>query len=133
VELTGAVLDLPGQGPTALPLVEIRPKSGLFFDYERKYTPGATEEICPARLDPAVCRKGEAAALAAHECLGLLHWSRTDMIAADGEVYVLEINTIPGMTATSLFPQAAAAVGLDLAGLLERLVELALRDRPRPH
>jgi len=125
VEITGAVLG--NRNPQALPLVEIIPgdKYG-FFTYEAKYTPGASREICPARLSEALTRKAQDYAVRAHQALKCRGYSRTDMIACDDEVYVLETNTIPGMTATSLFPQAAAAAGIGFSELLDRLIELAL-------
>ena len=125
VEITGAVLG--NRKPQALPLVEIIPgdKYG-FFTYEAKYTPGATREICPARLSEALTRKAQDYAVRAHKALKCRGYSRTDMIACDNEVYILETNTIPGMTATSLFPQAAAAAGIGFSELLDRLIELAL-------
>jgi D-alanine-D-alanine ligase len=125
VEITGAVLG--NRNPQALPLVEIIPgdKYG-FFTYEAKYTAGATREICPARLSEAVSRKAQDYAVRAHKALKCRGYSRTDMIACDDEVYILETNTIPGMTATSLFPQAAAAAGIGFSELLDRLIELAL-------
>jgi D-alanine-D-alanine ligase len=125
VEITGAVLG--NRRPQALPLVEIIPgdKYG-FFTYEAKYTPGATREICPARLSEALSRKAQEYAVRAHKALKCRGYSRTDMIACDDEVYILETNTIPGMTATSLFPQAAAAAGIGFSELLDRLIELAL-------
>jgi|UniRef100_A0A7C3UXK8 D-alanine-D-alanine ligase len=125
VEVTGGVLG--NSQLTALPLVEIIPSEQYdFFDYEAKYKPGASREVCPARLDEATTLKAQAAALTAHRALHCRGYSRTDMIVKDGEVYVLETNTIPGMTATSLFPQAAKAFGLDFPQLLDRLIELAL-------
>ncbi len=128
-EITGGVLDLPGRGPTALPLIEIIPKGKTLFDYEAKYTPGGAEEICPADLDEEIAARAREMALIAHQALGIVHFSRTDMFLQEGEIYVLETNTLPGMTETSLLPQAAAAAGLDLTVLLDRLVELAVRDR----
>ncbi len=127
-EITGAVLG--NDHPTALPLVEIVPgENYAFFDYEAKYRPGASREICPAPLEEELTRRGQACAVAAHRALQCRGYSRTDMILADGVFYVLETNTIPGMTATSLFPQAAQAYGLTFSRLLDRLVELALEDR----
>lgn len=125
VEITGAVLG--NRNPQALPLVEIIPgdKYG-FFTYEAKYTPGATREICPARLSETLTRKAQEYAVRAHQALKCRGYSRTDMIACDDEVYILETNTIPGMTSTSLFPQAAAAAGISFSELLDRLIELAL-------
>lgn len=128
IEVTGGVLG--NDNLTALPLVEIVPsESYTFFDYEAKYKPGATTEICPARLDPEMTRKAQQCAIAAHRALNCRGYSRTDMIVKDREVYVLETNTIPGMTATSLFPQAARAMGLEFPQLLDRLIELALEGR----
>jgi D-alanine-D-alanine ligase len=124
-EITGGVLG--NDRLTALPLVEIIPsESYAFFDYEAKYKPGASREICPAPLDPELTRRAQACALAAHRALQCRGYSRTDMILADGDLYVLETNTIPGMTATSLFPQAAEAHGLSFPQLLDTLVDLAL-------
>ncbi len=95
-----------------LPLVEIIPTDKYtFFDYEAKYQPGASKEICPARLSPELTAQAQRCALEAHDVLGCRGYSRTDMIVRDEQIYVLETNTIPGMTATSLFPQAAKAAG----------------------
>ncbi|MGI6656620.1 MAG: D-alanine--D-alanine ligase family protein [Desulfobulbus sp.] len=127
-ELTVGVLG--NSEPQALPLVEIIPDDRFaFFDYEAKYQPGASREICPAEVDDAVRRTAQDYAVRAHRCLQLRGYSRTDMILADDGLYLLETNTIPGMTPTSLLPQAAAATGLSFAGLLDRLIELAL-ERP---
>jgi D-alanine-D-alanine ligase len=124
-EVTGGVLG--NAKLQALPLVEIIPATTYaFFDYEAKYQPGATEEICPARLDPELTRRAQACALTAHKALGCRGYSRTDMMIGHGEIYVLETNTIPGMTATSLFPQGAKAAGLDFPTLLDTLINLAL-------
>jgi len=125
VEITGGVLG--NNNLTALPLVEIVPSDQYdFFDYEAKYKPGASTEICPARVSPEIARKAQEVALTAHRALHCRGYSRTDMIVRDGEIYVLETNTIPGMTATSLFPQAAQAHGLEFPQLLDTLIELAL-------
>jgi len=125
VEITGGVLG--NNHLTALPLVEIVPSDQYdFFDYEAKYKPGASTEICPARVSPEIARKAQEVALTAHRALHCRGYSRTDMIVRDGEIYVLETNTIPGMTATSLFPQAAQAHGLEFPQLLDTLIELAL-------
>jgi D-alanine-D-alanine ligase len=125
VEVTGGVLG--NYNLTALPLVEICPSDNYaFFSYDAKYLPGASTEICPARLDAELTRRCQAAALAAHQALCCRGYSRTDMLVKDGQIYVLETNTIPGMTATSLFPQAAAAAGMDFPTLLDKLIELAL-------
>jgi D-alanine-D-alanine ligase len=110
-----------------LPLIEIIPDSRFdFFNYEAKYQPGASEEICPAPVSEDVRRKAQEYAMTAHRALRLRGYSRTDMILTDDEIYLLETNTIPGMTPTSLLPQAAAEAGLSFSALLDRLIELAL-------
>jgi D-alanine-D-alanine ligase len=124
-EVTGGVLG--NARLQALPLVEIIPASTYaFFDYEAKYQPGATEEICPARLSPELTKRAQECALTAHKALGCRGYSRTDMMIREQEIFVLETNTIPGMTATSLFPQGAKAAGIDFPDLLDTLINLAL-------
>jgi D-alanine-D-alanine ligase len=125
-EITVGVL---GNGEViALPLVEIIPDSRYaFFDYEAKYTPGATREVCPAQVDEQIRMTAQDYGCRAHKALHLRGYSRTDMIVReDGEIFLLETNTIPGMTPTSLLPQAAAQAGLNFSALLDRLIELAL-------
>jgi D-alanine-D-alanine ligase len=125
MEITGAVLG--NDSLEALPLIEIVPgREHEFFDYTAKYTPGASEEICPARLSPELTAKAREYARRAHQALFCRGYSRTDMIVSGDEIFVLETNTIPGMTQTSLFPQAAAAAGMPFSALLDRLIELAL-------
>jgi len=116
-----------------LPVIEIVPgKDFAFFDYDAKYKPGATEEICPARISEEITRRAQQHAVVAHRALRLRGYSRTDMMLADDDsLYLLETNTIPGMTATSLMPQAAAAYGLAFPQFLERLVELGLEGKPK--
>jgi D-alanine-D-alanine ligase len=125
-EITGGILGLEELLP--LPVVEIIPESSyLFFDYDAKYLPGATKEICPADMPKQVSEKARALAVAAHKALHLRAYSRTDMILADtGKIFVLETNTIPGMTPTSLFPQAAEAAGISFSRLLDQLIDMAL-------
>jgi len=128
-EITGAVLEDPATGQAqALPLVEIVPRRE-FFTYEAKYTPGASEEICPARLPEAVAERAQELAVRAHQVLGCRDMSRVDMFVRDGRVIVLEVNTIPGMTAVSLLPRAARAAGIEFPALLDRLIACALRRR----
>lgn len=116
--------------PVALPLVEIIPdKKYEFFDYEAKYQPGATREVCPAEVDDEIRAKAQRYGLTAHRALQLRGYSRTDMIVCGDEVYLLETNTIPGMTPTSLLPQAAAVAGLPFPALLDRLIDLALEKQ----
>jgi len=129
-EITCGVLG--NQDPEALPLIEIIPGEQYeFFDYEAKYQPGATEEICPARIDDELTQKAQACAIAAHKALYCQGYSRTDMILKDGVFHVLETNTIPGMTATSLFPQSAQAAGMSFGQLLDRLIEVGMAARRR--
>ncbi|MBF0397901.1 MAG: D-alanine--D-alanine ligase [Desulfobacterales bacterium] len=117
----------------ALPLVEIIPNNKFeFFDYEAKYTAGATQEICPARVEPILAEKIQEYAKAAHKSLYCRGYSRTDMILAENKaIYILETNTIPGMTTTSLLPLAAKTCGISFSELLDRLIELALEDKKR--
>ena len=113
-------------GDTVLPLVEVRPKQGV-LDYKNKYTPGATEYFCPAPLDQATTRKAQDAGLGAFRAIGGRDYARVDiMLRPSSDPVVLEVNTLPGMTETSLLPKAAAAAGLDYAALCQRMVELAL-------
>ncbi|MCP3954305.1 MAG: D-alanine--D-alanine ligase [Desulfobacterales bacterium] len=124
-EITGGVLG--NENLEALPLIEIIPGDGYeFFDYEAKYKAGATKEICPARIDAELTRRARGFAVDAHIALNCLGYSRTDMMLSGQELYLLETNTIPGMTATSLFPQAANAAGYSFSALLDKLVELSL-------
>ncbi|RJR54409.1 MAG: D-alanine--D-alanine ligase [Desulfobacteraceae bacterium] len=115
-----------------LPIIEIIPNPEYpFFDYQAKYTPGATKEICPASISENEQKEMEFCAKEAHRVLKCSVWSRTDMILQDGNVYVLETNTIPGMTATSLVPLAARAAGMNMPALLDRLVEISLEGAGR--
>ena len=126
-EVTCAVLG--NKTLEALPLIEIVPNPEYaFFDYEAKYKAGATKEICPAPLPEEQAMKARSYAKMAHMALGCRVWSRTDMIVQGEEVYVLETNTIPGMTETSLVPLAAKTAGLSLSELLDRLIELSLES-----
>jgi D-alanine-D-alanine ligase len=116
----------------ALPLIEIIPGDGYeFFDYEAKYQPGASQEICPAPIDSRLTQEAQDCAITAHNALYLQGYSRTDMILKDGEFFILETNTIPGMTATSLFPQSARAAGMSFGVLMDRLIELGIQARRR--
>jgi D-alanine-D-alanine ligase len=124
-EITGGVIG--NKKLEALPLVEIIPKENYdFFDYTAKYTAGETSEICPARINETLTQKASDFAKKAHNALFCKGYSRTDMIIKEDEVYVLETNTIPGMTPESLLPLAAKAAGMDFGQLLDRLIELGL-------
>jgi len=125
-EITGPVLG--NDNPEVLPLIEIVPASG-FYDYEAKYTLGATQEIVPARITEGQAKRARELTLAAHRTLGCRGMSRVDMMAGPDDVYVLEVNTIPGLTETSLVPRAAEAAGISFAQFVDRLIELALEER----
>jgi len=113
----------------ALPLVEVRPKSGA-YDYKNKYTAGNTDYLCPAPFDDPTTRRVQAAGLAAFEAIGGQDYARVDvMVRANGDPVVLEVNTLPGMTETSLLPKAAAAAGISYPELCQRMVDLALQRR----
>jgi D-alanine-D-alanine ligase len=125
-ELTCGVLETDGR-PRALPPIEIRPRTGGLFDYHAKYTPGASEELCPAPLSAAERRLVEETALKVHGLFSCAPLSRTDMfLLADGSVQVLEVNTLPGMTATSLIPLSAREAGLRLGDLFEAILRHAI-------
>ena len=113
----------------ALPSIEIIPKQG-FYDYENKYQPGAAQEVCPAPVTAEEERLLGDTALKVHRLLGLGVYSRSDFILTpDGVPWFLEINTLPGMTPTSLLPQEAAAVGIGYAELCERILTASLEAR----
>lgn len=116
-------------GDQVLPVVEIIPPSGMEFDYENKYN-GATQELCPPpNVSGALQREAQAIAEHIHTKLGVRHLSRTDMIISrQGEIFVLELNTLPGMTDQSLFPKAAAAAGLSPSQLMQHLADLAVAN-----
>lgn len=123
-ELTVGIL-----GGVALPVVEIVPKGG-FYDYEHKYTVGGSDYFVPARLPSGLAAKVQKTALLANQALGLQVYCRVDVMADDqGNLNVLEINTIPGMTETSLLPKAAAAAGVSFPVLCEKIAELSVAVR----
>lgn len=127
-ELTVAVLGNNELQP--LPVIEIVPgKEFAFFDYDAKYKAGASEEICPARISDELTVQVQKYGVAAHKALRLRGYSRTDiMLSKEGSLYLLETNTIPGMTPTSLLPQAAAEHGLAFPEFLEKLIELGMQS-----
>lgn len=123
-EVAVTVLDT-GDGPRALPAVEVEPVSGV-YDYAARYTAGSTSYFAPARLSDEVAQAVSEAAVAVHEALGLRDLSRVDLIVdADGVVQLLEVNTSPGMTETSLLPLAVDAAGLSFGDVLRTLLEQA--------
>lgn len=126
-QLSGREVTCGVLGEEALAPILIEPVAGEFFDFTSKYARGGAREICPAPLPDAITAEVRRLALAAHTALGLADYSRTDFIlGADGSLHLLEVNTLPGMTPTSLVPQEAAVAGLDFGQLLERLIELGL-------
>ncbi len=125
-ELSCGVLEIDGVA-RALPPIEIRPRTSKFFDYRAKYTPGETEEICPAPLPESVTRKVQDLVIEVHRLFGCAPLSRTDLfLTPQGECVVLEINTLPGMTETSLIPLSASREGLTLSDIFLGLVDHAL-------
>ncbi|HYP56148.1 MAG TPA: D-alanine--D-alanine ligase [Solirubrobacterales bacterium] len=114
-------------GAEPLPVVEAIPADGDRYDFEARYEIGRTEFACPALLAPAEAEAVTGAALAAYEALGCSGFSRVDLILGEDGPQVLEVNAVPGLTDTSLLPQAAEAAGISFEGLVERILELALQ------
>lgn len=133
-DLAVSVVDLDGSGPTPLPVVEAVPRDEDFYDFEARYEIGRSEFVCPADLGSEVAAEAQRLALAVYERFGCYGFARVDLMleAATGELFVLEANAIPGLTETSLLPQAADAHGLGFDALVERLIELATLRRRSP-
>ncbi len=130
IELTCGILG--NDALEALPIIEIIPGEGHeFFDYKAKYVAGETKEICPARIDEATTKKVQQLAVKAHQALFLKGYSRTDFILCNTELTVLETNTIPGMTATSLFPQSAQVAGYSFTELLDKLIQFSIKEHTK--
>lgn len=129
IEVTVGILD-GEDGPQALPVVEICPASG-FYDYEAKYTAGAAEKIVPARLPEDTTEEVLSLALQTHVALGCIGMSRVDLFVTPAGSTVLEANTIPGMTPTSLLPRAAQAAGISFTELITRIIESGIREGVR--
>lgn len=126
-EITVGVLDLHGKSPVVFPVIEIRTPKDEWYDFENRYAVGGSEHIIPAPLPEDVTAQLQEVALAAHGALGLRDLSRADFIVTDGnEIVLLEVNTLPGMTPTSLFPDGARATGMDFPTLVDALVQSAL-------
>lgn len=130
IECSCGVLERPGQEPLALPAIEIQPSSGRFFDYQQKYASDGAREVCPpVSLAPQVHERVRAAALTIFRVAGCRGYARIDFIVtAAGLPVLLEVNTLPGLTARSLLPQEAAAIGLDYRGLCLSILDAALGD-----
>lgn len=124
-EFTCGVLDR--EGPMPLPITEIIPPEGRIFDYDAKYTAGVSQEITPARITDAMQRKMQKIAVDVHRAIGCEGYSRVDMMWDEGGPKVLEINTAPGMTDTSLLPQGAKAAGIAFPRLLSQIVEHSMQ------
>jgi D-alanine-D-alanine ligase len=120
-EVTCSVL-----GEEALPLILIKPVQTRFFDYHSKYAPGGAQEICPAPVDRETTRRVQDLSLLVHRTLGLTGYSRCDFIIENGAPIFLEVNTLPGMTPTSLLPQSAAQAGRSFTQLIGELIEHGL-------
>ncbi|MGH3318842.1 MAG: D-alanine--D-alanine ligase family protein [Streptosporangiaceae bacterium] len=124
-EITAGILDL-GE-PRPLPLIDIRTPPNTWYDYEHRYTPGLYEHVIPAPLSDDVYRRVQETAVAAHALLGCRHLSRADLVVRDdGRVVLLEVNTMPGMTPTSLYPDAARHAGYTFEALVTAFVRDAL-------
>ncbi len=116
-------------GDLALPVVEIIPEHGI-YDYECKYTHGRSNYVCPAQIPPKKAKEIQSIGLKAFKALGCEDYARVDFrYGEDGHFYCLEVNTLPGMTDTSLVPKAAEAVGIDFPKLVEKIVRLALKRK----
>lgn len=130
--IEGLELSIPIVGDEVFPIVEIKPKEG-FYDYERKYTKGMTVYECPADIGGDICRRIERDAMKAYRAVGCDGFGRVDLrLGEDGTPYFLEINTIPGMTETSLVPMAARAKGMTFPELIDRITSLAL-EKAKTH
>ncbi|WP_249871888.1 D-alanine--D-alanine ligase [Oceanobacillus saliphilus] len=126
-ELTVAVMGKKGH-EKALPIVEIIPKN-TFYDYESKYAPGGSEHIVPALIDEEITNKIQSYAVLAHQSLGCETYSRVDFILNEDNLpVILEVNTLPGMTPTSLFPDAAKSIGISYSDMIEQFVNLTLEN-----
>lgn len=124
-EVSVPILEPAGEEPRALGLVEIRPREGA-YNFEAKYTPGATDFAIPAEIPPEVAANLEETALATYRALGCSGYARVDTILADDTPWVIDVKTIPGFTETSTFPLAAEAAGISFESLVETILEAAL-------
>ena len=126
-ELTVAVIG--NKNPKALPIIEIVPRNE-FYDFDAKYAPGGSQHLCPAPLDAKTTKHVQSMAIQAHEILGCEGMSRSDFILdKSGQAWILETNTIPGMTETSLLPDAGRAANMDFSMLCTKLIEYALEKK----
>jgi D-alanine-D-alanine ligase len=129
-DLAVSIVEQDGE-PRALPIVEAVPNTQDFYDFEARYEIGRTRFVCPAELPEAVAARTQELAVDAYRVLGCAGFARVDlMLHEDGELYVLEANAVPGLTETSLLPQAADAGGISFDQLVERILALALARQP---
>lgn len=127
-EITVGVLDLEGQAARALPVIEVKTANDEWYDFENRYTAGKSQHVIPAELPDEVLVRLQEIAVTGHQALQLRDLSRADFIVDDNNaIHLLEINTLPGMTPTSLYPDGAAAAGLPFVDLVAELVESAYR------
>jgi D-alanine-D-alanine ligase len=131
-EITAAILDC--EKTEVLPVIEIKTPPGTWYDYEHRYTPGLSEHVIPAQLPREQYKRVQEVALIAHQALGCRDLSRADFVVpSQGEPILLEVNSLPGMTPTSLFPDAAKAVGISFPELVSLLIErAAARSNNKP-
>jgi D-alanine-D-alanine ligase len=127
--LQGRELAVSVLGPDALPVVEAIPREEDFFNFEARYEIGRTEYVCPADLADAETQLVQELATKTYETLGCSGFARVDLMLGDDGPQVLEVNAIPGLTDTSLFPMAAEAAGIDFTQLVDRILTSA-RERP---
>ncbi|MDD4160793.1 MAG: D-alanine--D-alanine ligase [Synergistaceae bacterium] len=129
-EITVPVWEKEDGEVIALPAIDIRPHIG-FYDYKNKYTSGCTEYICPAGLSEEASRKIGNLAVLAHKSLGCRSYSRVDFRGTEEDLYILEVNTAPGMTSTSLVPKSAKAYGLQFGEFLESVIKVSFNIKRR--
>ena len=126
--IRGVELSVPVLGDkelTVLPCIEIAPKN-TYYDYEAKYTPGMSDHLIPPRVEQCIIEEAQSMAIAAHRALGCRDLSRSDFMVDEHGCWLLEVNTLPGMTPTSLVPDAARALGWSYADLIDKLIRMAL-------
>lgn len=130
-DLAVSIVEDAGGEPQALPIVEAVPEGRDFYDFEARYEIGRTRFVCPAELPDGVAERTQELAVAAYRALGCAGFARVDlMLREDGELFVLEANSVPGLTETSLLPQAADAAGIGFDQLVERILSIALSHEP---
>jgi D-alanine-D-alanine ligase len=126
-ELTCSILG--NSNPIALPVLEIIPKKGEFFDYKSKYVKGGSDEIVPIDISDNLIEKIKSTSIDVYKTMGCRGFARVDLLLKNNNLYVLEINTIPGLTQMSLFPKSARAFGLTYSKLLDKIIKLALEKK----